>query len=45
MGIMGWSNTAMAARYQHVTATVQRDIAGPVDGPIWQVGDGQTDGE
>ena len=29
MGVMGWSNTAMAARYQHVTADIQRDIAEP----------------
>jgi integrase len=36
MGVMGWSNTAMAARYQHVTAAVQRDIAGRVGGLIWQ---------
>jgi integrase len=35
MGVMGWSNTAMAARYQHVTAAVQRDIAGRVGGLIW----------
>ena len=38
MGVMGWSNTAMAARYQHITATVQRDIAGRVGGLIWQAG-------
>ena len=36
MGVMGWSNTAMAARYQHDTAAVQRDIAGRVGGLIWQ---------
>ena len=36
MGVMGWSNTAMAARYQHVTATIQRDIATRVGGLIWQ---------
>ncbi|MGQ0630076.1 MAG: hypothetical protein ACT4P1_03480 [Sporichthyaceae bacterium] len=23
-GLMGWSNTAMAARYQHITTAVQR---------------------
>ncbi len=40
MGLMGWSNTAMAARYQHVTAAVQRDIAGRVGGLIWQAGGG-----
>ena len=35
MGIMGWSNTAMAARYQHVTGAIQRDVADRVDGLIW----------
>ena len=43
MGIMGWSNTAMAARYQHVTAAVQRDIAGRVGGLIWQAGEAAAD--
>jgi integrase len=45
MGVMGWSNTAMAARYQHVTAAIQRDIAGRVGGLIWEVGDGPADTE
>jgi hypothetical protein len=27
MGLMGWSNTAMAARYQHLTGAVQREVA------------------
>lgn len=36
MGIMGWSHTAMAARHQHVTSAIQRDIASRVDGLIWQ---------
>jgi integrase len=39
MGVMGWSNTAMAARYQHLTSAVQRDIANRVGGLIWQVSD------
>ena len=43
MGVMGWSNTAMAARYQHVTAAVQRDIAGRVGGLIWQASGEPTD--
>ena len=37
MGIMGWSNTSIAALYQHVTTAIQRDIAGRVGGLIWQV--------
>ena len=35
MGIMGWSSTSMAARYQHVTVEIRRDIAKQVDGLIW----------
>ena len=40
MGVMGWSNTAMAARYQHLTATIRRDVAQRVGG-LWQPA-GQT---
>jgi hypothetical protein len=40
MGVMGWSNTATAAWHQHITATIQRDIATHVGGLIWQPGDG-----
>jgi integrase len=35
MGIMGWSNSAMAARYQHLTAQVRKDIAHQVGGLLW----------
>jgi hypothetical protein len=27
IGLMGWSTTAMAARYQHVTGVVHNDVA------------------
>jgi hypothetical protein len=27
MGIMGWSSTAMTARYRHMTDPIRRDIA------------------
>jgi integrase len=37
MAIMGWSTTAMAARYQHITEAVRRDIADRVGGLIWAV--------
>ncbi|MBT2369479.1 site-specific integrase [Streptomyces sp. ISL-10] len=37
MGLMGWSSTAMAARYQHMVDTVRTDIARQVDGLIWDV--------
>jgi len=36
MGIMGWSNSAMAARYQHITAVIQRDVARRVGGLLWR---------
>ncbi|MFY1689235.1 tyrosine-type recombinase/integrase [Plantactinospora sp. WMMB782] len=35
MGIMGWSNSAMAVRYQHLTTQVRRDIAKRVGGLLW----------
>ena len=35
MGIMGWSNSSMAARYQHLTAVIQDDIAARVGGLLW----------
>ncbi|NUL07676.1 site-specific integrase [Streptomyces lunaelactis] len=36
MGLMGWSTTAMAARYQHMVDAVRADVAKQVDGLIWQ---------
>lgn len=36
MGLMGWSTTAMAARYQHITDHVRRDIAKRIGGLIWE---------
>jgi integrase len=35
MGIMGWSNPAMASRYAHVIAPLRQDIANRVGGLIW----------
>lgn len=35
MGLMGWSTTAMAARYQHITGAVRGDVAERVGGLIW----------
>ena len=35
MGIMGWSSTAMAARYQHVTDPIRRQVADQVGGLLW----------
>jgi integrase len=35
MGIMGWSNSAMAKRYQHITEQVRRDVAERVGGLLW----------
>jgi integrase len=36
MAIMGWSNTAMAARYQHIIAAIRRDVATQVGGLLWK---------
>lgn len=35
MGIMGWSSTAMAARYQHVTDPIRLTVAKQVGGLLW----------
>lgn len=35
MGLMGWSTTAMAARYQHITGVVRGDVAQRVGGLLW----------
>ncbi|BCB85741.1 tyrosine-type recombinase/integrase [Phytohabitans suffuscus] len=44
MGLMGWSNSSMAARYQHITAQVRRDIAKRVGGLLWTSDDQGDDG-
>jgi hypothetical protein len=36
MEFMGWSNSAMAKRYQHVTAVLRNDIAKRLSGFLWQ---------
>jgi hypothetical protein len=36
-GGMGWSSTAMAARYHHVTGGILADVAQRVGGLIWEV--------
>ncbi|MFF2805753.1 tyrosine-type recombinase/integrase [Streptomyces sp. NPDC058000] len=36
MGLMGWSTTAMAARYQHMVDSVRSEVARQVDGLIWK---------
>jgi integrase len=35
MGIMGWSSTSMAARYQHVTDPIRHAVAAQVEGLLW----------
>ena len=35
MGIMGWSSTSMAARYQHVTDPIRHAVAAQVGGLLW----------
>jgi integrase len=44
MGIMGWSSTAMAKRYQHLTDPIVRDVAKRVGGLIWTPKDDRTAG-
>lgn len=41
MGLMGWSTTAMAARYQHITGVVRSDVAQRVGGLLWGDADGK----
>lgn len=36
MGLMGWSTTAMAARYQHMVDSVRSHVAEQVDTLIWK---------
>lgn len=40
MSIMGWSSTSMAARYQHVTDPIRREVANRVGGLLF--GDGAS---
>lgn len=35
MSVMGWSSTAMAARYQHVTDPIRRDVARRMGTLLW----------
>jgi integrase len=37
MGIMGWSSTAMVARYQHMIDPIRTQVAKQVGGLIWEV--------
>ena len=41
MSIMGWSSTSMAARYQHVTDPIRRDVARRVGGLLWAGTEGE----
>ncbi|MFD4525012.1 tyrosine-type recombinase/integrase [Streptomyces sp. NPDC058470] len=43
MGLMGWSSTAMAARYQHMVDTVRTNVARQVDGLLWKSSDDRSD--
>jgi integrase len=38
MSIMGWSSAEMAARYQHITDAIRRQVARQVDQMIWETG-------
>jgi integrase len=41
MGLTGWSTTAMAARYQHITGGIRGEVAQRVGSLIW----GSSEGE
>lgn len=43
MGLMGWSDSAMTTRYQHITRQVRRDIADRVGGLIWPANPAATE--
>jgi hypothetical protein len=36
MEFMGWSNTAMAKRYQRITGALRRDISNRLNGYLWK---------
>lgn len=41
MSVMGWSSTSMAARYQHVTDPIRREVANRVGGLLWSAEEGR----
>ena len=43
MEIMGWSHSAMAARYQHLTGAIRGDIASRVGSLLWGPTETQTE--
>ncbi len=43
MSIMGWSSTAMAARYQHMIDPIRKDIAKRIGGLIWKAVEGAAE--
>ena len=36
MGLMGWSQSAMTVRYQHLTAAIRRDVAAQLQDLLWK---------
>lgn len=43
MDFMGWSNSAMAKRYQHITGGLRRDIADRLNGYFWAATETKTE--
>ena len=43
MGVMGWSNPAMAQRYAHMVEPVRRELAGRLDALLWNEGAASAD--
>jgi integrase len=45
MDVMGWSESSMAARYQHITTELTSAIADQVGGPYWGAENASDGGE
>ncbi len=41
MAITGWSSTAMAQRYQHITEPMLNDVGKKIDGLLWGTATGE----
>jgi integrase len=45
LGFMGWSNSALTSRYQHMTSAVHQDIAARIGRHLWDLGEPPDRGE
>lgn len=44
MGVLGWSTTAMASRYTHLSAPIHSEVASRLDGLLWSHAEQRSDG-